>query len=110
MIIDRFARYWLDIRTQPRERKIFPRRFRYYLWCRDNGRCQYCGKAVNPQYGWHIEHILPFSFGGPDSEDNLVVACIRCNLKKGTKIILPIGYYQRPRGFWAWFLRLIFRA
>lgn len=109
-ILDRLARWWLDVRQQPRERKIFPRRFRWYLWCRDYGRCQYCNRAVDPKYGWHIEHILPFSFGGPDTEDNLVVACIRCNLKKGTKIVLPQGYYQKRPLFWRLFLRLVFRV
>jgi len=106
-LIDRLARNWLDRREQPRERIIFPRKFRYYLWIRDNGRCQYCGKPVEPNKGWHIEHILPWSFGGPDTEDNLVVACIPCNMAKGTKIIFPIGFYELPPKWWRTIAKMI---
>lgn len=108
-ILDRAAHYWLNIRSKPRQRKVFPRRFRWYLWCRDSGQCQYCGKAVDPRQGWHIEHVLPFSLGGPDTEDNLVVACIPCNLKKGTKIVFPEGFYKLPPRYWRNVWRLIFR-
>lgn len=103
-----FCRWYLDTKQQPRRRERFSRRFRYYLYCRDFGRCQYCGREVEPEHGWHIEHILPHSFGGPDSEDNLVVACIPCNMRKGTEIILPRGFYQRPRGFGIQVLKLVF--
>ncbi|MCA9366892.1 HNH endonuclease [Candidatus Kaiserbacteria bacterium] len=107
----RLARWWIDTTEQPAERVIFSRRFRWYLWCRDYGRCQYCGKAVDPLHGWHIEHIIPYSAGKEwpyiNDEQNLVVACVKCNLKKGTKLLLPRGYYQPAPGYRRALLKLI---
>ena len=34
----------------------------------------------------HIEHILPTIHGGTDELDNLALACIDCNLHKGTNL------------------------
>ncbi|MCP3998998.1 MAG: HNH endonuclease, partial [bacterium] len=43
--------------------------------------CAYCGVSDDLQW----EHIIPRSAGGPDTIDNLVLACPECNLSKGTK-------------------------
>ena len=34
----------------------------------------------------HIEHIVPRVHGGTDDFDNLALACIDCNLHKGTNL------------------------
>ncbi|MCP3910186.1 MAG: HNH endonuclease [Actinomycetia bacterium] len=34
------------------------------------------------------EHIIPRSAGGPDTIDNLVLACPECNLSKGTRDLI----------------------
>ena len=34
----------------------------------------------------HIEHIRPRKHGGSDQESNLCLACIDCNLHKGTNL------------------------
>ena len=34
----------------------------------------------------HIEHILPRKHGGTDDLDNLALACIDCNLHKGSNV------------------------
>jgi len=47
---------------------------------RDGHQCQYCGKREGPMT---IDHVIPKSFGGKDSWENLVCACIECNNKKG---------------------------
>lgn len=113
-MITKFCRWYLDTTSQPAERKIFSHRFRYYLWSRDAGRCQYCGKAVEPNGAWHIEHILPYSAAKNwyyiNHESNLVVACIPCNMAKGTKLILPRGYYQLPPQFRRNVLKMMFRS
>ena len=110
----RLARWWIDVNEQPADRVIFPRRFRWYLWCRDGGQCQYCGKHVEPNSGWHIEHIIPFAaarnWPWVNHESNLVVACILCNLKKGTKLLLPRGYYQPAPKFKRTVLKLMLRS
>lgn len=48
---------------------------------RDNHTCQYCGKRF-PKPDLTIDHVLPRSRGGLDSWENLVLACVACNLRK----------------------------
>lgn len=52
------------------------------LFARDRNRCQYCG-AFFPTNELSIDHVMPRSQGGPDTWENLVCSCIRCNAKKG---------------------------
>ena len=51
---------------------------------RDGHRCQYCGKRFSKQ-DLTIDHVLPRSRGGKDTWANLVLACVKCNLNKGSK-------------------------
>ncbi|MFN3408233.1 MAG: HNH endonuclease [Limisphaerales bacterium] len=55
---------------------------------RAHHRCEYCGlhQADSPLAALHIEHILPRSHGGTDDPANLALACIDCNLHKGTNL------------------------
>jgi 5-methylcytosine-specific restriction endonuclease McrA len=51
--------------------------------------CHYCGREVT--YGGPIglqpsvDHVVPACDGGPDSDDNFVLACRACNSAKGSK-------------------------
>lgn len=47
---------------------------------RDNNRCQYCGQIHGPMT---TDHVIPRVLGGTDSWENLVCACVECNMKKG---------------------------
>ncbi|MCJ7509224.1 MAG: HNH endonuclease [candidate division Zixibacteria bacterium] len=47
---------------------------------RDSHRCQYCGEAFGSMT---VDHITPKIYGGRDSWENLVCACIKCNNLKG---------------------------
>ena len=49
---------------------------------RDGHRCQYCG---DPGEELTIDHVVPRSRGGADSWENIVAACVRCNIKKGNR-------------------------
>lgn len=49
---------------------------------RDNATCQYCGKKHLPMT---VDHIVPKQFGGKDTWENLVCACMRCNSRKGNQ-------------------------
>ncbi len=51
---------------------------------RDNHTCQYCGAHSTRLT---IDHIIPKQKGGPDSWENLVAACVKCNTKKGHKLV-----------------------
>ena len=48
--------------------------------------CEYCTlrQDDSPLAALHIEHIVPKIHGGTDNPDNLALACIDCNLHKGT--------------------------
>lgn len=48
---------------------------------RDNQTCQICGKNLREEE-IEIDHIIPYSKGGPTEESNLRVLCKDCNRKK----------------------------
>ncbi|KKK62534.1 hypothetical protein LCGC14_3003380 [marine sediment metagenome] len=52
------------------------------LFDKQKSRCYYCGKKLTD---WHQDHKTPFSRGGTDNIDNIVISCPRCNLSKGSK-------------------------
>jgi 5-methylcytosine-specific restriction endonuclease McrA len=52
------------------------------LFARDHNTCQYCGKKF-PTTELSLDHIIPRSQGGDTSWENIVCACIDCNVKKG---------------------------
>jgi 5-methylcytosine-specific restriction endonuclease McrA len=52
------------------------------LFARDHNKCQYCGNRF-PTSELSIDHVLPRSQNGPDTWENLVCACVRCNSRKG---------------------------
>jgi len=54
------------------------------IFARDNHRCQYCGKRPAKQE-LTIDHVIPRSRGGRDTWDNLVLACVKCNVTKGNR-------------------------
>lgn len=45
--------------------------------------CFYCGDFES---GYHIDHHIPISRGGPHEPWNLRVACPRCNMSKSQKL------------------------
>ncbi|MFG0305325.1 MAG: HNH endonuclease [Phycisphaerales bacterium JB040] len=52
------------------------------LFARDRNRCQYCGHHF-PTAELSIDHVTPKAQRGPDTWENLVCACVRCNARKG---------------------------
>src|SRR5262249_47481859 len=55
---------------------------------RAGNRCEYCKlrQEDSPLAALHVEHIRPRVHGGSDDLDNLALACIDCNLHKGTNL------------------------
>jgi 5-methylcytosine-specific restriction endonuclease McrA len=47
--------------------------------------CFYCGEKIDMT--GHLDHMVPIYRGGGNYLRNLVAACKRCNLTKGTDII-----------------------
>ncbi len=64
------------------------------LLIRDQHSCQYCGSQVGPLT---LDHVIPREHGGRDSWENLVVACIKCNLVKGNRTPEEAGMVLRAK-------------
>ena len=47
-----------------------------------NGHCAYCGKTLNFEGDWHIDHIKPKWAGGSNNISNKYPSCILCNTRK----------------------------
>ena len=68
---------------------------RYNLALRDEFKCQYCGE----QYRYDnltIDHVIPRSQGGITVWTNCVIACKRCNIAKGSKLLAPRRKPEQP--------------
>ena len=52
------------------------------IYARDGSRCQYCGGKF-PTTELSLDHVVPRSQGGQATWDNIVCACLKCNIKKG---------------------------
>lgn len=63
----------------PRQNVKFNRR---NIYARDQNQCQYCGKRFSTS-DLSLDHVVPRSQGGKASWDNIVCACLDCNIKKG---------------------------
>lgn len=51
---------------------------------RDGFKCQYCGRVLS-RHSLTLDHVLPRSFGGKTSWENIATSCKRCNSKKENK-------------------------
>jgi HNH endonuclease len=56
---------------------------RLFVWQRDGGRCRNCGSRRD----LHFEHVIPRSWGGSSTAENVQVLCRRCNLRKGASLV-----------------------
>lgn len=50
--------------------------------------CEYCllPQSLSPLASLQLEHVIPKKHGGDDGLENLALACIDCNLHKGTNV------------------------
>lgn len=63
----------------PRQGLRFNRR---NVFARDDNLCQYCGRHF-PTSELSLDHVVPKSRGGMTSWENIVCACVACNVRKG---------------------------
>jgi 5-methylcytosine-specific restriction endonuclease McrA len=69
----------LDYDKVPRQTVKFNRR---NIFARDHNQCQYCGrKFVTSELS--LDHVIPRSQGGGTTWENIVCACVECNVRKG---------------------------
>jgi hypothetical protein len=71
-----------EVETSPRGISL---RLRFRVLQRDNFRCVICGRspAAEAHVVLHVDHIRPWSKGGPTDIGNLQTLCSKCNLGKG---------------------------
>ena len=74
--------------VKPQKRVAFTR---FNLFLRDGFLCQYCGSKGDLTF----DHVVPRASGGVTSWENVVAACSRCNLKKGSKSLRRAGMSLR---------------
>ncbi len=79
--IDLQRRVWKE--SADLDYKITPNRIDLMLK-EQNFTCKYCEK---PLIEYHIDHVIPLCKGGDNSKENLVIACPKCNLSKGGKLL-----------------------
>ena len=70
--------------------RTIPAGIRRNVIARDGMRCRRCGvrvfhlirgEAYDPQT-LHLDHVIPWAAGGQNTEDNLIVTCSDCNLRR----------------------------
>ncbi len=69
----------VDCDRGPRQRLRFNRR---NVFARDGNQCQYCGQGF-PTSELSLDHVVPRSRGGSTTWENIVCACVACNVRKG---------------------------
>lgn len=78
LVVPRIVRV-LSFNKLPKQDVKFNRR---NLFARDNNTCQYCGRRYGTS-NLSLDHVLPRSLGGKSTWDNIVCACLKCNVRKG---------------------------
>ena len=69
----------LSYDKMPKQTVKFNRR---NIFARDHNQCQYCGrKFVTSELS--LDHVIPRSQGGGTTWENIVCACVECNVRKG---------------------------
>lgn len=85
---------WAPIigRWKSKERRApIPDKVAIAVYYRDNVTCVYCGDEDGPH---ELDHVIPRSRGGPDTVENIVVACRSCNRKKSDRTPQEMGWCQ----------------
>ncbi|MGW8257606.1 MAG: HNH endonuclease [Thermoguttaceae bacterium] len=52
------------------------------ILARDAHTCQYCGRHY-PVHQLSLDHVIPRRLGGQNTWENVVCACLSCNIRKG---------------------------
>lgn len=68
-------------------RTYIPVRLRRIVYLRAVGKCEYCLlHEDDTSFTHHYEHIIARRHGGQTHAGNLALACLECNLAKGTDL------------------------
>jgi 5-methylcytosine-specific restriction endonuclease McrA len=78
LVVPRVIRV-LTFAKLPKQEVKFNRR---NLFARDHNSCQYCGKRFSSSE-LTLDHVIPRSHNGTTCWENIVCACVKCNVRKG---------------------------
>ena len=81
LVIEYFI-LWTDTKKVKNSRRRISGTTRQNVLMRDNYTCQICGATVKDGAKLEIDHIIPYSKGGTNKENNLQVLCQQCNREK----------------------------
>jgi 5-methylcytosine-specific restriction endonuclease McrA len=85
-IIKTMQERWEAFRVEKlRKRGAIAVGLRFDVFMRDGFACRYCGISVEDGAILHADHVIAQSKGGPTTLENLVTACMDCNLGKRDK-------------------------
>jgi 5-methylcytosine-specific restriction endonuclease McrA len=56
---------------------------RLFVWQRAGGRCRHCGSRED----LHLAHVIPRSWGGASTVENVQLLCRNCNFHKGASLV-----------------------
>lgn len=71
----------------PRQKVKFNRR---NIFARDGNRCQYCNRRFSTSE-LSLDHVVPRKQGGRATWENIVCACLKCNVRKGGRTPCEAG-------------------
>lgn len=74
------------------------RGIRKILYAAQKGRCPVCKNKLilEGEKKFHIDHIIPLSSDGTNTDDNVQLLCFECNVSKGAKLS---HVFMQSRGF-----------
>ena len=80
--------------------RYIPDDLRESIIARDRSVCAYCGRRCGSpgRRELELDHVIPYASNGAGTEGNLVVSCLPCNRKKGSKQ----GWRWTPKPVFMW--------
>lgn len=75
--------YRIAIKLDNVRSRHIPDDVKVLVWQRDGGQCVKCGATDYLEY----DHIIPFSKGGSNSENNIQLLCRKCNLARSGELV-----------------------
>ena len=64
------------------------------IYLRDGNRCQYRGRKFASSE-LSLDHVVPISRGGKSTWENVVCACLPCNVRKGNKLLSECDHHVK---------------
>lgn len=96
-LFDGIGERWPVVRTG--ERPEIPWDVRRAVYRRDGWRCKFCGNTWTDMQ-LDLDHIVPWSAGGPDAGYNLRTLCNPCNMSRSNYRGFGDGNHYLPVTWW----------